>query len=203
MKQNEYEIVLAHFAQNDKVIYRIMNTYCKFNLQPQKNYFVTLLNTIISQQLSVNSANAIIERFFEKFSKNPDIEEILNARESDLRVIGLSFAKIKYVKDLCFKISTKEFNLKNISKKSDEKIISELTKVKGIGIWTAHIFLIFNLARKNVLPYSDLVLKKSIMLNYDLDLLPDEEMVKEISIKNNWDPYNSYAAWYLWKSLDK
>jgi DNA-3-methyladenine glycosylase II len=106
------------------------------------------------------------------------------------------------VKDLSEKILNKEIHFKNLNKMTEEQIISEYTKVKGIGVWTVHMFLIFTLARLNVLPVGDLGLKRAVMIIYNLRKLPDEKKMFLISKKNNWAPYNSIASWYLWRSLE-
>ncbi len=106
------------------------------------------------------------------------------------------------MKDLSGKILNKEILLKGLIKKSDSEIISELTKVKGIGEWTVHMFLIFTLARPNVLPVKDLGLRKAVMNVYRLRKLPDEKRIYKISKENNWSPYNTIASWYLWRSLE-
>ncbi|MFC2140045.1 DNA-3-methyladenine glycosylase family protein, partial [Bacteroidota bacterium] len=105
-------------------------------------------------------------------------------------------------KDLADKLITNKINLKNLVSRTDEEIITELTQVKGIGVWTVHMFLIFTLGRLNVLPYSDLGIKKAILLNYNLRKLPDEQKIIKLAQKNNWSPYNSIAALYLWKTLE-
>lgn len=106
------------------------------------------------------------------------------------------------MKDLSQKILNKEISLKKIGLKSDDDIINELTKVKGIGVWTVHMFLIFTLGRINVLPYSDLGIRKGVMLNYGLKKLPDEKKILKMAKDNNWHPYCSIVSLYLWQSLD-
>lgn len=202
MQSNELETAVKTLSANDKVMLRIIKKNGKINLRRHSNYYLYLISSIIGQQLSTAAANAIQTKFSNKFGKNPDAAKIIRTRDLTLRKTGLSNAKIKYVKDLSQKYLSKEIILKNIERKSDEEIITELTKVKGIGIWTVHMFLIFALGRTNVLPFSDLGIRKSIMVNYGLKSLPGEEEVKIHSEKNKWSPYNSVAALYLWKSLD-
>ena len=137
------------------------------------------------------------------FNRDPSPVKILETEHSLIRNIGLSNSKVKYIKDLSEKIITKEIILQNINSKPDEEIISELIKVKGIGVWTVHMFLIFSVGRLNVLPTGDLGLKRAIMLTYKLRKLPDEKRFIRISRENNWNPYCSIASWYLWKSLEK
>ncbi|MBU2494185.1 MAG: DNA-3-methyladenine glycosylase 2 family protein [Bacteroidetes bacterium] len=163
---------------------------------------MSLLKAIIGQQLSVASARAINTRFLNFYKGDPKPEIIINTNDEKLRELGLSFPKIKYIKDLSNKIITKEINFINIKNKPDEQIIEELTKIKGVGVWTVHMFLMFTLGRTNILPVGDLGIKKAIMLNYSLKKMPTEEKVKQVAEKNNWSPYNSVAAWYLWRSLE-
>jgi DNA-3-methyladenine glycosylase II len=172
-------------------------------LQLHNDYYIALLRSIICQQLSSKAADAIYNRFINFFNQNPSPDKILETEHSIIRNIGLSNSKVKFVKDLSEKIINKEISLKKIDSKTDEEIISELIKVKGIGIWTVHMFLIFSMGRLNVLPTSDLGLKRAIMLIYKLRKLPDEKRFIRLSKENNWNPYCSIASWYLWKSLEK
>lgn len=202
MQPTQLKKAINHLSRYDYAMSRIIKKFGKCNLQSHRDYFNALLKAIVGQQLSIKSAAAINGRLFERFNNQPTPKLIIAIKNDELKTIGLSNAKIKYVKDLSTKIINKEISLKNFNKNSDEEIIAQLTKVKGIGIWTSHMFLIFTLARLNVLPHGDLGIKKAIMLNYNLRKLPDEQKVIKIAKKNNWAPYNSVAAWYLWKSLD-
>ena len=202
MKINEYNCAVKHFLKNDVLIYELMSKFEPIKLKKKRNYFSSLITSIIGQQLSVSSAKAIINRFNTHFGNKLSPEILLNTKFEVLRSLGLSNAKAKYIIDLAEKITSKELNLSGISKKSENEIMDELTKVKGIGPWTVHMFLIFVLARANILPYGDLGIRKAIMVNYNLKKLPLSEDVLKISEKNNWSPYSSYAALYLWKSLD-
>jgi len=191
-----------HLLKNDKVLSRIIKKNSNCNLHPKRQYFQALLTNIIGQQLSVQSASAIIARFYNHFGKNVSTSQIVNAPNETLRSLGLSNAKAKYVKRLAESIENKTISLKNIRKKTNSEIEAELTQVKGIGIWTVHMFLIFTLGRHDVLPFSDLGIKKAIMLNYGLLNMPSEVEVKELAGKMKWSPYESIASWYLWKSLE-
>ncbi|KAF0149728.1 MAG: DNA-3-methyladenine glycosylase [Ignavibacteria bacterium] len=139
----------------------------------------------------------------EYFFNNPQPEHVLSTENAVLRSLGLSNAKVTYVKDLSQKILSGEVKLAGISNKSDDEIIAELTKVKGIGIWSAQMFLMFTLGRQNILPTADLGIRKAVMLNYQLKKMPVEQMVKQIAKKNNWHPYCSIASLYMWRSLDE
>ena len=161
-----------------------------------------LLRSIVGQQLSTVVAGVIRERFFGYFDNKPLPEKIVSTPDQKLRNLGLSWAKVKYVKDLSQNIINKQVHFRGLNRMSDEDIISEFTKVKGIGAWTVHMFLIFTLGRLNVLPVSDLGIKRAAKLNYNLRKLPGEERLIKLSKQNGWAPYNSIASWYLWKSID-
>lgn len=202
MQNAEIKRAIKHLSTHDNTLSTIIKNIGIINLTPHKKYFNSLLDAIIGQQLSMYAADKISARFMNLFDDKPEPEKILNAKDTSLRAVGLSNAKVKYVKDLSKKIIDKEIHLNKLSKMSDEEIIVELTKVKGIGVWTSHMFLIFTLGRLNVLPYSDLGIRKAVMLNYNLKKLPDEKKIKSISKKNNWDPFCSVVSIYLWKSLN-
>lgn len=202
MKINEYNCAVKHFLKNDVLIYELMSKFEPVELKKRRNYFSSLTTSIIGQQLSVSSARAIINRFNAHFADELSPEKIITTKFEILRALGLSNAKAKYILDLAEKIISKEVNLSGISKKSEAEIKDELTKVKGIGPWTVHMFLIFVLGRADILPDGDLGIRKAIMVNYRLKNLPLSDDVLKISKNNNWSPYNSYAALYLWKSLD-
>ncbi len=193
---------IKHLSKNDKVLRTIIKKIPKCNLRPRRKYFNNIVNSIIGQQLSVASAKAIRDKFNNHFKNQISAEKIIVTEDIILRQLGLSNAKVKYIKDLSSKILSREVSLKNISSKTDQEIIEELTKVKGIGVWTTHMFLMFTLGRINILPTGDLGIKKSVMLNYGFKKMPSEEQVAKISKKYNWEPYNSIASWYLWRALD-
>lgn len=202
MKNNKIEVALQHLSKNDKVMSRIIKKISKCNLTAHRKYYQFLLKTIIGQQLSIYAAASIHKKFLGYFNNDPLPEKIVETEDEKLRSLGLSFAKIKYVKDLSLKIINKEISFQGFKNKTDEEITGELTKVKGIGLWTVHMFLIFCMGRLNILPVGDLGIKKAIMLNYGLKKMPDEKKIKKIAEKNNWSPYNSVAAWYMWRSLE-
>jgi DNA-3-methyladenine glycosylase II len=202
MLNHHIKNAVNHLSRKDNTLSTIIKNNGIINLTKHKKFFNSLLKSIIGQQLSMFAADAIEKRFMIFFKNEPLPDLILQTDDPALRALGLSNAKVKYVKDLSQKVISREINLKGLSKKSDEEIITELTKVKGIGVWTVHMFLIFTLGRLNVLPYSDLGIRKSIMINYRLKKLPNEKKIKSLAEKNKWHPYCSVASLYLWKSLD-
>lgn len=202
MKINEYNCAVKHFLANDVLIYELLSKYGPIKLKKRRNYFLHLTSSIIGQQLSVQSARAINNKFLTYFNNKITPDGVNRTRIETLRSIGLSNAKAKYVKDLAKKVLSKEIKLDGISRRSNNQILDELTKVKGIGPWTVHMFLMFVLGRKDILAIGDLGIKKAIMLSYSLKNLPSSEEVLKISENNNWAPYNSYACMILWNSID-
>jgi len=195
---------INHLKRNDKILAKVINQVGPCTLKPQTDPFESIIDAIISQQLSMFAAQSIFNRFVEyyKTKKFPSPDDILNTSNEDLRKIGISNAKIRCLKDLCEKIKSGKIHLNKIHKLSDDEIVKELTQVKGIGRWTAHMFLIFSLGRLNVLPTEDLGIKKGIMKLYRLRKLPDERKILEIAKQNQWSPYCSIASWYIWRSLE-
>jgi DNA-3-methyladenine glycosylase II len=202
MNSIEIQNGINHIFKNDKYLAKIIEKSEPCSIAPKRNYYDMLLRAIIQQQLSIYSAASIHRKFLEYYGNNPIPENILNTPHETLRSIGLSNAKAKYIKDLSEKLLAGVINFKGLGKKSDEEIIELLVKVKGIGVWTVHMFLIFTLGRLNVLPVGDLGLKRAIMNGYGLRKMPDERRIVKISKENSWYPYNSIASWYLWKSLE-
>jgi len=195
---------INHLKRNDKILAKVINQVGPCTLKPQTDPFESIIDAIISQQLSMFAAQSIFNRFVEYYKpkKFPSPDEILNTSNEDLRKIGISNAKIRCLKDLCEKIKSGQIHLNKIHKLSDNEIVKELTQVKGIGRWTAHMFLIFSLGRLNVLPTEDLGIRKGIMKLYRLRKLPDERKILEIAKQNQWSPYCSIASWYIWRSLE-
>ncbi|QQS36518.1 MAG: DNA-3-methyladenine glycosylase 2 family protein [Ignavibacteriales bacterium] len=202
MNSTEIENGTRHIYKNDPALAAIIDAAGVCTIRKKKDFYHAMLRSIIGQQLSVKAGDAIEKKFFTFFKNDPSPEHILEATDLQLRNLGMSWAKAKYVKDLSQKIVDGEIHFRGLDKKTDQQIIEELTKVKGVGVWTVHMFLIFTLCRLDILPVSDLGIRKGIQKLYRLKKLPDEKKMIKISRTNNWSPYNSIASWYLWKSLD-
>jgi DNA-3-methyladenine glycosylase II len=199
------KLVLAttYLAKNDPIIAKLINIYPLPNITPHSDYYGALVSSIIGQQLSVKAAETILNRFMALFNDQlPTPQQILQKDRTSLREAGLSNSKVNYITDLASKIENNELELDKISKLSNDQIVAELSLVKGIGVWTSHMFLIFCVGRINVLPYGDLGIRKGIMQLYKLATLPVDNEVIELSIQNKWTPYMSIASWYIWRSLD-
>lgn len=194
---------LTHLQKADQRMGALIDTFPAPEFKKHKNYYHELVDSIISQQLSVKAARTIQGRFKDLFDGNyPSPEQILQKNIEELRAVGLSRPKAGYMQDLAIKIIDGTVSFDNIDSLSNDEIIAELTKVKGIGVWTVHMFLIFCMGRLNVLPTGDLGIKNGIRRVYELDATPDEQAIKRTAIQNSWHPYESIASWYIWQSLD-
>jgi len=190
-----------HFLKQDRKLAKIIDHVGDFEIKKRNNHFAALVEAIISQQLASGAADAITRRFRKLYPRFPKPIQILSTKDSKLRSVGLSKMKVGYLKDLARKIGSGDLNIRTLSKMSDEEIIVQLTQVKGIGRWTAEMFLIFSCGRLDVLPVGDLGLRKGIQLVFSLPELPKPKEVEKIGMR--WKPYRSIATWYLWKSLQK
>ena len=192
-----------HLKQHDPVLSTIISTHGKCTIKPHDNYYGELLDSIVSQQLSVKAAATICGRLKAHFQGNyPTPEQILTTDPETIRGFGLSMAKVGYVQDLAQHILDGRLDLKHISTLSDEELIHQLTDIKGIGEWTAHMFMMFSLGRLNILAWGDLGVRKAAQLAYELPTLPNKQQLIELSETHGWQPFQTIACWYLWKSLD-
>lgn len=166
----------------------------------RRTHFEALVEAIVSQQLSVKAADTIFFRFVALFGKFPKPEQILKMKDSKLREVGLSYQKISYIKDLATKVLSKDLKLNTLSRLDNEAVINELVKVKGIGRWTAEMFLMFSLLRPDVFSSGDLGLRNAIIKLYKLKKPPTEKQLERITKK--WSPHRTTASRYLWKSLN-
>jgi DNA-3-methyladenine glycosylase II len=172
-------------------------------LEPHTDYYGALVSSIVGQQLSVKAAAAIKKRFLDLFDGEfPTPQQILNVSVEDLRAIGFSNAKGRYVHDLAQHIIDGKISFEHIPEQSNEEIINMLTDVKGVGEWTVHMFLMFCVGRLDVLPTGDLGIKNGIRALYDFEDAPSPAQMVEVAKQNNWHPYESVASWYVWHSLD-
>jgi len=192
-------LAINNLKKKDKILKEIINKYKSEKLHSKKNAFLTLAKSITGQQISVKAANSIWQKLEEKIKKvNP--KNLLKLKKHEISKCGYSRQKVNYLFNLAnFFEKNKKIESK-WKKIEDEKVIESLTKIKGIGRWTAEMFLIFYLLRPNVFPSGDIGLIKAISINYNLKY-PLKKT--EISIfKKKWSPWATVATWYLWRSLD-
>ena len=183
----------------DKKLSKIIKNYPNDFLYTKSNPFFTLARSIVGQQISVKAAQTIWERLEAKII-NIQPTTIIKTRFNTLKSIGLSRQKINYLKNLSYAFIEKKINLNSWSKMSDEEIIQDLTQIKGIGRWTAEMFLIFSLCRSDIFPLDDIGMIRGLCKLYNIPYPPKKETL--IKIGKKWKPYRSVATWYLWRSLD-
>jgi len=191
----EKEVLLLY---SDKKLEPLIRKIGPCTMRITENPYQTLVEAIIYQQLSEASATAITKKFLKLYKKFPTPKQVVNTTDKKLRDSGISGTKINYIKGLSKKIVQKEIDFRKISKLNNEQVIEELTKIKGIGNWTAQIYLMFCLQRKDILPVDDLGIKKGIRDLFSLKELPDPMTVEKYSAR--WKPNRSIACWYIWKN---
>ncbi len=170
--------------------------------RPHRNYYQELVESIISQQLSVKAAASITKRFVAHFGHFPEPLEIIASDTEALRGCGLSYAKIRYIQDLAHHVLDGSIKFDHLDGLSNKQIVDELTAVKGIGEWTVHMFLLFCMGRLDVLATGDLGIRTAMQRLYELPILPKPAEMRAVADTHQWHPYESIACWYLWQSLD-
>lgn len=199
---DELERGVAHIAAHDVRLAAVIKIYPQPTFRPHTDYYRELVESIISQQLSVKAAATIYKRFVELFGHMPEPDEMLARDDTELRGVGLSGQKTRYIKDLATKVLSGEIRFDHLDQLSNDEIVAELTAVKGVGEWTVHMFLMFCMGRFDVLPVGDLGIKNAVQKLYSLDASPAPTDITELAAQNGWKPYESIASWYLWQSLD-
>lgn len=174
---------------------------CRFRANDTGSHFDAVVRSIVYQQLSGSAASTIHSRLLALYGGvTPEPARLLATGDELLRGVGLSRQKISYMKDLAERVESGEVPVHTLHELEDAAVIEALTRVKGVGRWTAQMFLMFRLGRPNVLPELDLGIRKAIQLAYRTRKLPSHERVQKIGAP--WAPYRSIACWYLWESLD-
>ena len=191
---------IQYLCKADSNLEKIIKVVGKYSIKIRNDPFQSLIESIIYQQLAGKAANAIYNRFINYYdNKQVTPTRILNSSNDNLKKVGLSNRKIDYLKDLASHVYDGRINLEELPTMNDEEIINKLVNVKGIGRWTSEMFLIFSLGRQDVLPVTDLGVRKAIQKVYSLSELPKPNTMMQIA--EPWRPYRSIATWYLWKSL--
>lgn len=199
----QLRLAAQHLSQHDAQLAPVIARSGLATFVPHSDYYRSLTDSIIGQQLSVKAADSIQRRFRELFGGDfPTPECILKKSIADVRSVGLSGAKANYIRDLAEHISDGRLTFNNIDRQTNQQIIAELTDVKGIGEWTVHMFLMFCMGRLDVLPTGDLGIRNGIRALYTLETLPTPTEVRDLAAANHWHPYESVASWYIWESYD-
>ena len=194
---------LEYLRANDPIIAELIARYPAPTFHKHGNYYQELVDSIISQQLSVKAARAIETRFKDLYGGNfPSPEQILDTDIETLRGVGISRPKARYIQDLAMKILDGSVKFDHFDQQSNEEIITELTAVKGIGEWTAHMFLMFCMGRLDVLPIGDLGIRNGVTALYGFATTATPQDITEIANTHQWKPYESVASWYVWQSLE-
>lgn len=191
---------VIHLKKSDPVLRAIIERVgpCRMEFGPAE--FCSLAEAIVYQQLNGKAAVTIFKRFAALAGEPLTPEGILKLSDDQLRGVGLSKQKSAYLKDLAAKTASGLLDFSSLPKLSDEEVIKHLTQVKGIGVWTAHMFLIFSLRRPNVLPTGDYGVQVAVKRHYKKRKLPKPKDMEKIA--RAWEPYRSVACWYMWRSLD-
>tara|TARA_B100000579_G_scaffold146697_1_gene119038 strand:- start:619 stop:1257 length:639 start_codon:yes stop_codon:yes gene_type:complete len=181
---------------------KFIKSYNVPNLPVEKNYFWSLCRSVIYQQISGKAAKKISERYLSLYANGEEMlpNEVIDIDIEKIFNIGISRQKASYIKNIAHAFNTKIIDEKNISKLDDQEIISQLTTIKGVGRWTAEMFLIFTLRRPDVFPVTDLGVQKGFQIFYSLDNLPTIELMNEKS--ESWKPYRTIMSLYLWYAVE-
>jgi DNA-3-methyladenine glycosylase II len=188
-----------HLMKKDRVMKRLIPKFGSARLETRGDAFVTLARSIVGQQISVKAAQTVWDRFA-KLSRRLTPRQVLKLKVDDMREAGLSARKVEYLVDLALHFDNGGLHVKEWHTMDDEAIIAELVAIRGIGRWTAEMFLIFHLMRPNVLPLDDVGLINGISQGYFSGEAVSRSDAREVAAA--WAPYCSVATWYIWRSLD-
>lgn len=199
----DYSAARRHLMKSDPRLRDVIKRVgpCGLHSAAPKDPFITLCLSIASQQLSTKAAATIFRRFEDLFpDRKPTPERVMTLSDDQLRACGFSRAKAAFVKDLAAHVLDGRLDLKGLRKHSDEEVMKQLIAVKGIGRWTAEIFLMFRLGRPDVLPADDLGLMTAVQRLYGMRTRPDAKKLRKLG--EAWRPHRSVASWYLWETLN-
>lgn len=194
-----WEDAKAELMKRDRIMRKLIPQFGDLHLIGRGEAFTTLARSIIGQQISVKAAESVWQRFLLVCPKCTPAQ-VIKAGNDNLTACGLSKRKAEYILDLAEHFKSKRVHANQWNEMEDEDVIAELIQIRGIGRWTAEMFLIFNLLRPNILPLDDLGLLKGISVNYFSGEPVSRSDAREVSA--NWEPWRTVATWYLWRSLD-
>lgn len=190
---------LNHLRKADPVLSQIIEQVGPYGIQYRKPDFSTLVRSITAQQVSGKAASTVYARLA-RAAKRVNAASISRLSDADLRAVGLSGQKASYIRDLSERTLRRELRFRRLDVLPDAEVIATLTQVRGVGVWTAQMFLMFALRRNDVLPTADLGIRSAMRNAYRLPALPTPPEMEEIA--KPWRPWASVACWYLWRSLD-
>jgi DNA-3-methyladenine glycosylase II len=193
---------ITHLKKSDAVLAAIIERAGAYKIHYREPDFETLVRSITSQQLNGTAAATIFARLQAAAKADPlTPESILRLRPARMRSVGLSGQKMKYIRELARMTRDGEVSFEQCASLEDDAVVEHLTRVKGVGVWTVHMFLMFALRRHNVLPTGDLGIRMAMKKAYALTDLPKPAEMEKIAAP--WRPYSSVACWYLWRSLEE
>ena len=187
-------------SKRDPVLKEIIKKYKKGFLTTRNNPFFSLCRTIVGQQISTKAADSIWTKFEKKCKNKINPKVILKISSSSLKNSGLSRQKISYLRNIAKAFINKSFDVKKLKKMNDDEAISYITRLKGLGVWSAEMFLMFNLNRPNIFPVKDIGLLRAISKNYKSSYPPSNKFLDKISKRHNG--YKTVFTWYMWRSID-
>ncbi len=196
-------VALRHLRAADPTLAKIIAAVgpCRFKPRAEGTHFDAIVRSIVYQQITGKAASTILGRLHAHFGgRAPTAKELLETSEEELRGAGLSRQKQRYMRDLAERTAAGLVEFERFDDLPDEQIVAELTAIKGIGPWTAQIFLMFRLGRADVLPVADLGIQKAIQRAWRMRKLPKPAQVAKLGAR--WAPHRTVASWYLWRSLD-
>lgn len=191
---------VTHLRKSDPVLARLIKAVGPYKLVKREPTIETLCRSIVYQQVSGKAAATIFARFSKAVGRTFSARNILKLSPEQMRTCGLSKQKVSYIRDLAERTVRKEIDFRRLSAMSDEQVIENLTQIKGVGVWTVQMFLMFALERPNVMPAGDLGVRNAIAKAYGLETPP--KVAEILALSQCWHPYCSVATWYLWRSLD-
>lgn len=192
---------MSHLRQHDPVLRGVIDQVGPFSLKLQGARFPMLVRSILSQQISGKAARSIELRLRERLRpRRITAESILALTPEELRTVGVSPQKARSLHDLAGRVAGGEVRLSRLSRLTDDEVIAELVQVRGIGVWTAQMFLMFSLGRPDVFPYDDFGIRSALQRLHGLPNLPDRQTSQQLATP--WRPYATIASWYCWRSLE-
>ena len=198
----DYTIACRHLSKADPKLGRIIKRVgpCRLHAFAPRDPFEALCMSIASQQLSTKAADTIFRRFCDLFpNRKPTPDVVMTLTDEEIRAVGFSRPKAAFIKDLAAHVLDGRLDLKKLKQHPDDEVMRQLVAVKGIGRWTAEIFLMFRLGRPDIFPADDLGLMNAVQRVYGLRKRPDAKRLRKMC--EAWKPHRSVAAWYLWQSL--
>jgi DNA-3-methyladenine glycosylase II len=195
-----WEQACRELMKQDRILKKLIPKYGSGFLVTRGDAFITLARAIVGQQISVAAAQAVWDRVVIASKKKINPKNILALTVEELRAAGLSGRKVEYIRDLADHIDAGRLHANQWQEMEDESVIKELSSIRGIGRWTAEMFLIFNMIRPNILPLDDVGLIKAISLNYFSGEPVSRHEAREVAA--NWAPWRTVATWYMWRSID-